>query len=262
MTDAAPPPPQPAPPVPTRTWARRVARVALGALGFMTAQVVAVRFITPPATLSMVQSAAATLGSEEGPRWVDYRPLAASDLGEQVARSAVASEDGWFFQHTGFDLGQLHAVLSHLGSGNKPRGASTISQQVAKNVFLWQGRSYVRKALEVPYTILLELLVPKERILELYLNVAQTGPLTYGMEAGAQRWYQKPASDLSAQEAARLISLLPYPEGYTVTEARATERAREILSNRVPFPGDPGFETMAEQAPGKVGWRALLGLRD
>ncbi len=264
MIEAQPVPAPPAPPAPAapRRWLRRLAKVAAGALAFMTAQVAAARFITPPATLSMLQSAAATLGSDEGPRWVDYRPLPSADLGEKIARSAVASEDGWFFHHGGFDLGQLRAVLTHLGSGSKPRGASTISQQVAKNVFLWQGRSYVRKALEVPYTLLLELIVPKERILELYLNVAQTGPLTYGMEAGAQRWYQKPAAELTSQEAARLISLLPYPEGYTVTEARATERAQEILSNRVPFPGDPGFETMVEQAPGKVGWRALFGLDD
>lgn len=132
MNETPPPVAPPPAPVAPRRWPRRLAKAALGALVFMTAQVVAARFITPPATLSMVQSAAATLGSEEGPRWVDYRPTPAADLGEQVARSAVASEDGWFFQHSGFDLGQLHAVLTHLGSGNKPRGASTISQQVAK----------------------------------------------------------------------------------------------------------------------------------
>lgn len=219
-------------------------------------QVLAARFVNPPLTLTMVERAWETVGSEGGARWVDYRPLPAEALGEQVARSAVASEDGWFFHHSGFDLGQLRAVLR--SSGGRMRGASTISQQVAKNVFLWQGRSFIRKGLEAGYTVLLELLLPKERILELYLSVAETGPMVFGMEAGAWYWYDKPANELSASEAARLIALLPNPRERRVTDAEVQERAREILAARVPFPGDPGFDDMAAEAPARVGWRALL----
>jgi monofunctional biosynthetic peptidoglycan transglycosylase len=241
-----------------RRAARRLMSIAGVALVIMTAQVTFVRFVDPPATITMLQRAAATVGSEDGARWVDYRPLDAEAQGHHLPRMAVASEDGWFFQHHGFDLGQLGAVLRSLGGGGSPRGASTISQQTAKNLFLWQGRSYVRKALEVPYTLLLELIVPKERILELYLNIAETGPMTFGAEAGAQRWFSKPANELSAKEAARLISILPYPEGWNVSDERAEARAREIMANRVPFPGETGFDEMVEQAPARIGWSALL----
>lgn len=237
---------------------RRLARGAAVLALIPVLQVLAVRFITPPFTLTMVERSLATVGSEEGARWVDYRPLSLDALGEQLPRAAVASEDGWFFHHGGFDLGQLRAALT--SSSGRLRGASTISQQVAKNVFLWQGRSWIRKGLEAVYTVLLELLVPKERILELYLSVAETGPLVFGGEAGAWRWYNKPARDLSANEAAHLIALLPNPQAWKITDAHAHERAREILAARVPFPGDPGFEQMQEDAPGRVGWRALLDL--
>ncbi|HMV65548.1 MAG TPA: monofunctional biosynthetic peptidoglycan transglycosylase [Myxococcota bacterium] len=236
--------------------ARRIARWAAIALAVPSLQVLVVRFVTPPLTLTMVQRGWETVGSDDGARWVDYRPLPLDMLGDAVPRAAVASEDGWFFHHGGFDLGQIRAAASAGGA----RGASTISQQVAKNVFLWQGRSWVRKGLEVGYTALLELFVPKERILELYLSVAETGPMVFGAEAGAQHWYHKAARELTPSEAAHLIALLPNPRVWRVTDARVHERAREILAARVPFPGEPGFDRMAEEAPARVGWRALLGV--
>lgn len=223
------------------------------------AQVLLLRFINPPFTLTMVERAWETVGSDDGLRWPVQRRLSLEDMGRYAPRMAVASEDGWFFHHGGFDTGQIHDALTDMADGEGSRGASTISQQVARNAFLWQGRSWIRKGLEVGYTVLLELLVPKERILEVYLNVAEMGPMTFGVEAGAQRWFHKPAKDLTAQEAARLISILPSPNRWSPLDDTASRRARRILERQVPFPGDPGYEQMVEDAPSHVGVRALLG---
>ena len=224
----------------------------------MSVQALLVRWITPPVTLTMVEQALATVGTEEGFRWVDYRPIPADAQGRHAPRMAVASEDGWFWHHGGFDLGQMSYAIRDVLRGRDWRGASTISQQVARNVFLWQGRNTltraVRKALEVPYTILLELFVPKERILELYLNIAEMGPLTFGIEAAAQRHFDKPAAELSPSEAARIIAILPAPRVWSVRGTEANERLPDILANRVPFPDDDGFEQMSDNAWDKVGW--------
>ena len=118
---------------------------------------------------------------------------------------------------------------------------------MARNVFLWQGRSWLRKGLESWYTLLLELLVPKARILELYLNVAETGPMTFGFEAGAQRHFDSSAADLSPEQAARLAAILPAPRRWNPDSPAAGERAAHTLDNLVPFPGDPGFDAMKRE---------------
>ncbi|MFN4144554.1 MAG: monofunctional biosynthetic peptidoglycan transglycosylase [Runella sp.] len=130
--------------------------------------------------------------------------------------SAVASEDQLFPQHWGFDFKAMNNAFKYNLKGKKIRGASTISQQVAKNVFLWQGRSYLRKALEAYFTFLIELIWGKKRILEVYLNVAETGPMTFGYEAAAQRFYGKSSSNLSRTEAARIAAVLPSPKRFSV----------------------------------------------
>ncbi|MGB3146780.1 MAG: monofunctional biosynthetic peptidoglycan transglycosylase [Paracoccaceae bacterium] len=155
--------------------------------------------------------------------WVDI-----DDMAPHIARSFVAAEDANFCQHWGFDVKAIRAAVAE-GEG---RGASTISQQVTKNVFLWQGRSWLRKALEGLMTPIVELVWTKKRILEVYLNVAETGPGIFGVEAAAQHYFGVSAADMSADQAARIAAILPDPKGRN--PARDTgymrKRAAEIRS--------------------------------
>ena len=136
---------------------------------------------------------------------------ALSDLGTEVPLSAVTGEDPKFFNHFGFDFKQImHAAENNL-EGGKTQGASTLSQQTAKNLFLLPTRSYIRKALEVYFTGLMELVWSKKRILEVYLNIIETGPAIFGVEASSQKYFKKPASKLNVAKSARLIAVLPNP---------------------------------------------------
>ena len=128
--------------------------------------------------------------------------------------SLVAAEDQTFPNHHGFDFKAIDKAISSNKRGRRVRGASTISQQVAKNLFLWSGRSYLRKGLEAWYTVLIEFLWPKQRIIEVYANIAEFGDGVYGAEAAAQSFFGKPASRLSASESARLAAVLPSPKRY------------------------------------------------
>ena len=125
--------------------------------------------------------------------------------------AVIASEDQQFPFHTGFDFNSIREAVRASERGKRLRGASTISQQVAKNLFLWPGHSFIRKGLEAYFTVLIETLWPKERILEMYLNIAQFGDGIYGVQAAAQRFWHKPASRLSSAEAASLAAVLPNP---------------------------------------------------
>lgn len=225
-------------------------RVALGAFVFSCLQVLLVRWIDPPLTLTMVERALDYHAEKGKFRWPDYDPLPLDELGPHPARVAVAAEDAWFFHHSGFDLDAIEKAWDYnrkRPEGAPKRGGSTITQQVARNVFLWQGRSYLRKGLEVWYTVLLEVFLPKERILELYVNVAQTGPMCFGFEAGAQTWYKQPAKKLTAEQAARIAALLPSPNHWSPSSKSSAGRAQRILAHRVPFPGEAGFEEMARE---------------
>jgi monofunctional biosynthetic peptidoglycan transglycosylase len=139
-------------------------------------------------------------------RWRDY-----GQISPQLPLAVVASEDQLFPVHRGFDFKQIRKAMDDAERGRRARGASTISQQVAKNLFLWSGRSWVRKGLEAWFTVLIETLWPKRRILEIYLNVAEFGRGIYGAEAAAQAFFHKPAAKLTRDEAARLAAVLPNP---------------------------------------------------
>lgn len=240
-----------------RRWVRWLGIALVGPPLVSVLQVLAVRFVDPPFTWTMVARAwenAATTGRWV---WVDYQPRPLEALGTRVPRSVVASEDARFFLHGGFDWASICAAAQAYGKpGETVRGGSTLSQQVAKNVFLWQERSWLRKGLEVWYTVLLEALVPKDRILELYLGVAETGTLTFGVEAGAQRYFHRPAASLTATQAAQLAAVLPSPRRWSPTRPPASTRAAWILENPAPFPGDRGFDslaaTWARTAPGPL----------
>jgi monofunctional glycosyltransferase len=138
-----------------------------------------------------------------------------SNISPNLVRAVIAAEDGKFCSHDGFDREAIEQALERNKSGGRMRGGSTISQQTAKNVFLWQGSGwtrYIRKIPEVYFTFLIEKIWGKRRIMEVYLNVAETGIGTYGVEAGAQRYFNKSAANLSPAEAARIAAILPQPK--------------------------------------------------
>lgn len=156
-----------------------------------------------------------------------YTWVSAKRISPHMKIAVVASEDQRFQEHFGFDFAAMTDAYAGYRSGAKLRGASTITQQTAKNVFLWSGRSWVRKGLEAWFTLLLELLWPKQRILETYLNVAEFGPGVFGVEAAAQTYFGKPAALLGPREAALLAAVLPNPLRLRVDRPSAYVLARQ-----------------------------------
>jgi len=146
---------------------------------------------------------------------VQYAWVPAARIPQTLRDGAIAAEDQKFYTHWGFDFMAIAEALEHNEKSRKKRGASTISQQVAKNLFLWPSRSYLRKGLEVTFTLLLELELPKERILEIYLNIAEFGPGVFGVQAAAQAFFGKNAEELTPLETARLIAVLPNPRKWS-----------------------------------------------
>ncbi len=157
--------------------------------------------------------------------WESY-----DNISREAALAVIASEDQSFPAHWGFDFDAMSDALSE--NRKRTRGASTISQQVAKNVFLWHGRSYIRKALEAYFTVLIELVWGKERILEVYLNVAETGKMTFGVEAAAQRFYGKSAKKLTRLEAARMAAVLPNPIKFSIKNPSSYVQGRSSKISR------------------------------
>ncbi|MFM9978934.1 MAG: monofunctional biosynthetic peptidoglycan transglycosylase [Sphingomonadaceae bacterium] len=167
--------------------------------------VIAYRFIAPPITITMI---ADMMRGEMIKR--DWMPLAQIDL--DMARAAIAAEDSKFCAHNGFDREAIENAIERNARGGRIRGGSTISQQTAKNAFLWQGGGYFRKGLEAWFTLLIENIWGKARIMEVYLNIAETGIATYGVNAGAQRYFGHDASRMTRTEAARIAAVLPLPK--------------------------------------------------
>ncbi len=159
--------------------------------------------------------------------WVDW-----AQIPDSVALAMVAAEDQRFPSHSGFDLVEMRKAWRRYRSGGRLRGASTISQQTAKNLFLWPGQDWLRKGLEGWFTLLIEALWPKQRILEVYLNIAQFSPDTFGVGAASWRYFQRPAIALEPDQAALLAAVLPNPLIYKVDapSARVERRARWIRS--------------------------------
>ncbi len=178
-----------------------------GLIVFFIGPVIAVaiyRFMPPPITYLMVQRLAEGKGLER--RWVPMR-----EISPALVRAVLAAEDARFCEHYGFDFEAIEKAMAANQSGKKLRGGSTISQQTAKNVFLWPGRDWVRKGLETWFTALIEVGWGKHRILEVYLNTIEWGPGVYGAEAAAQKNFRIPASRLTIAQAARLAAIVPKP---------------------------------------------------
>ena len=167
--------------------------------------VLAYRFINPPITATMAGDILAGRGAAR--EWMDIE-----EIDRDMVRAVVAAEDSKFCQHDGFDLQAIETAMQENASGGRIGGGSTISQQTAKNAFLWQGGGYFRKGLEAWFTLLMEAMWDKRRIMEVYLNVAETGIGTYGVNAGAQRYFNHDSSAMTRQEAARIAAILPLPK--------------------------------------------------
>jgi len=196
---------------PARRLFRIAGAAALAWLLLSALAVLALRWLHPLTSAFMLEaSAGAALGGERGYR-TDYRWASLEQISPHAAIAVIASEDQQFPFHAGFDFDSIREAVRASEHGRRLRGASTISQQVAKNLFLWSGHSFVRKGLEAYFTVLIETLWPKERILEMYLNVAQFGDGVYGVQAAAQRFWHEPALRLTSAQAALLAAVLPNP---------------------------------------------------
>lgn len=198
--------------------------VLVGYLALCTLLLVAYRWVPPPVTTVQVQRALEATLSSEDVRWQrSWRPMA--HISPHVPNAVVAAEDTRFFQHSGFDWEELEIARAQARQrGTAMRGASTITQQLVKNLFLTTHRSYIRKGLEFPLTFAAEALLPKDRILELYVNVVEWGPGVYGIEAAAQHHYGIGSDAVSREQAARLAAVLPAPRSRTPNTVRTYSR--------------------------------------
>jgi len=222
---------RPAAPMGNRRFGRRLLKwlgVTLLAWVALTAiPVLAMRWIHPVTSAFMLCARLAALGSGDFHyrnryEWVDFERISPN-----AGLAVIAAEDQQFPYHFGFDFKSIREAADHNEHSRRVRGASTISQQVAKNLFLWSGRSYLRKAMEAWLTLLIETMWPKQRILEVYLNIAELGPATYGVEAASQRFYRHSAATLSRYEAATLAAVLPNPR-----QLHADKPSRYVTSRR------------------------------
>jgi monofunctional biosynthetic peptidoglycan transglycosylase len=200
-----------------RKW---IFRIVLWFVVLSSLWVLALKWINPGTTLLMNSR------SSETPIQKEWMPL--ENISRNMQLAVICGEDQQFCKHWGFDVAAIKKAAEHNLKGGKKRGASTISQQTAKNVFLWEGRSWVRKGLEVWFTALIELIWGKERIMEVYLNVIETGEGLFGVEAAAQNYYGKSAAKLSKNEAAHITGLLPCPRSCGLN-SRFTARRAQII---------------------------------
>ena len=193
-------------------------------VGLSFALVILYRFVPVPVTATMVM--------DENGITKDWTPL--SRIDPNMIAAVIAGEDGKFCEHNGFDREAIEEAIRRNQQGGRIRGGSSISQQTAKNVFLWQGGGYFRKGLEAWFTVLIEQIWGKRRIMEVYLNVAETGIGTYGVEAGAQRYFDHSAARLSRSEAARMAAALPLPkERPVVNPSGFTRRYGNTIQARI-----------------------------
>jgi len=179
--------------------------VMLAWVAVTSALVLALRWVDPPTTAFML--AARLLGEPVVYEWMPWR-----ELPQEMALAVVAAEDQRFPHHSGFDFVEIFDAVETVIAGGRLRGASTITQQVAKNLFLWADRSFLRKGLEAYFTVLLESFWTKRRILEVYLNVAQFGPRIYGVSAASEAWFDRPPAALSRYQMSLLAATLPDPD--------------------------------------------------
>lgn len=224
-----------------RVW-RRIKRILLVLFLFHFVYLLILKWVDPPVTITQLGS----LISGEGLKR-DY--VEREEMSKYAMLAFISAEDQMFPDHNGFDWKSISKAIDHnKKKPNKVRGASTISQQVAKNVFLWQGRSWLRKALETYFTFMIELVWGKKRILEMYMNVAETGEGIYGIEAASQYYFNKPAKKLSRRESALIASALPNPKLYTIKPLSryVAEKSQRVMRGMNNLERDPEIQSVLE----------------
>ena len=208
-------------------WLLRPLKWLLWLIAFSVLWVLVYAVVPPPVTFTML--------ADRNGITKDWTSL--SDIDRNMVRAVIAAEDGKYCSHSGFDTEAIEEAIERNAKGKRLRGGSTISQQTAKNVFLWQGSGwtrYVRKVPEVWFTFLIETIWGKRRIMEVYLNVAETGIGTYGVEAGAQRYFKHGAAKLTPREAARIAAILPLPKKReAVSPSGFTRRYGNTIAARI-----------------------------
>ena len=224
----------------TRSWPRRIVRwivkLVVAFLLISILWVLAYRFVNPPITATMLGDILAGRGETH-----DWMPI--SEIDRDMVRAAIAAEDGKFCSHHGFDVQAIENAMQRNASGGRIRGGSTISQQTAKNAFLWQGGGYARKGIEAWFTFLIEHLWGKRRIMEVYLNLDETGIGTYGVNAGSIRYFGHDASAMTPTEAARLAAIFPLPKKRGAIAPRGfTRRYGNIIAARIPIVARDGLD--------------------
>lgn len=207
-------------------------RIMLCFFGLSIVSVILFKFIPIPFTpLMAIRVIENTIDGKEIYFSHDWEPI--GHISNNLQKAVIASEDGTFLTHHGFDFTAMKKAFKNNERGRRIKGGSTISQQTAKNVFLWQGRSYLRKGLEAYFTVLIELIWGKERIMEVYLNSIEMGDGVYGAQAATEYWYQKDASSLTKNQAAGIAAILPNPRKYSATSSSSYINNRKTKIVRI-----------------------------
>jgi monofunctional biosynthetic peptidoglycan transglycosylase len=213
-----------------------IVKLFLWLVAFSLVWVLAYRLINPPTTFLMLRDR--VNGVEVKQDWVGL-----DEMSRHVPRAVIAAEDARFCEHRGFDIEAIEKAMERNKQGKKLRGGSTISQQTAKNAFLWPGRTLVRKGIEAYFTVLIEFIWGKPRIMEIYLNVAEFGRGVFGVEAASRHYFRKSAKDLSRQEAARLAAILPQPiKRDAASPGRYTKRYANRIAGRTRVVANEGLD--------------------
>jgi len=218
-----------------------IGKIILYFLGISIGLVILFKFIPVPFTPLMFIRTFEQIGSNDKIVW--KRDCVSIDgMGTSIQKAVIASEDGKFTTHNGFDVKAIEKAYKNNQKGRKVKGGSTISQQTAKNVFLWPGRSYLRKGLEAYFTVLIEVVWGKERIMEVYLNSIEMGNGIYGIEAASQHWFNKSAKNLTKAEAAAIAAILPNPRVYKAkNSSRYIERRKNAIKRQMNFYNNPNY---------------------
>lgn len=219
-----------------------IGKVILYFFGISIGLVILFKFIPVPFTPLMFIRTFEQIGSNDKVVWKrDW--VSIDEMGTSIQKAVIASEDGKFTTHNGFDVKAIEKAYKNNQKGRKVKGGSTISQQTAKNVFLWPGRSYLRKGLEAYFTVLIEVVWGKERIMEVYLNSIEMGNGIYGIEAASQHWFNKSAKKLTKAEAAAIAAILPNPRVYKAkNSSRYIERRKNAIKRQMNFYTNPDYE--------------------
>ena len=219
-----------------------IKKLILYFLGISIGLVVLFKFIPVPFTPLMFIRSVENIGTDNKVTW-KHDWVSIDEISIHIQKAVIASEDGKFTAHNGFDVKAIEKAYKDNKKGKRIKGGSTISQQTAKNVFLWQGRSYVRKGLEAYFTVLIEFIWGKERIMEVYLNSIEMGNGVYGIESASQHWFNKSAKNLTKSEAAAIAAILPNPRKFKAKNGSTyIERRKKTIQRQMNLYTNPQYK--------------------